>query len=151
MAMAWAEGDDNALFRMLDLAVSERAAQDSVLWSIFGTFWAANAILIVAIFQDMAHWPVITIITGSVGSTMSLVWYWIQDRAIWRIRGYERIKKEVLDKLEVPIQYRLDFPNQSRAPPARRLMTGVPLGIMIAWLGALVVGLVGLGWTLRAP
>lgn len=42
----------NELWSQLQNAIHLRSSQDQVLWTIFGIFGAANAILLVALFQN---------------------------------------------------------------------------------------------------
>lgn len=63
-------------------AVTLVAKQDHIVWTVFGAFWAANAVLLVALFQsgDLPKRPV-GLIVSRVGFALSPVWLLIRHRA----------------------------------------------------------------------
>ena len=46
--------EDSALWSQLANAVALVGKQDQIVWAIFGIFWAANAVLVVALFTTGA-------------------------------------------------------------------------------------------------
>ena len=82
-------------------AIAMRSSEDQVLWSIFGTFWAANAILLVALFTtgkppEDAN---VGLVVSVVGVLISFVWNTIQKRALGHLKKHEalicRMEKEL--------------------------------------------------------
>jgi hypothetical protein len=88
------------VWRQLGNAIQLRSAQDTVLWSIFGVFWAANAILLVALFPKggLPAYPIGAIISV-VGFLLGIVWYKIQGRALGHVTRYERLMKRLEEEL----------------------------------------------------
>ena len=78
------------------------AKEDQIVWTIFGVFWAANAVLLVALFTTggtpSANFEAIISVAGTI---LSIIWFIIQRRAIRWLSYYEtviyRIEKEFLD------------------------------------------------------
>lgn len=114
-----------------------RSAQDSVLWSIFGTFAATNAVLLVALFGADKFPPIyVGIIVCAVGMLLSGIWLLIQQRAIIRIIHYEKVLKTIELAIDMPTQ--LSFiPTKISLIPARNVMAISVWGGLVAWLGAL--------------
>ena len=63
------------IWTQLTNAINLRASKDQVLWSIFGAFWGANAILLVALFTTGKP-PVESVgaVVSIVGFSLSLIW-----------------------------------------------------------------------------
>lgn len=81
-----------------------RSSQDQVLWTVFGTFWAANAILLVALF-DGGKLPTertVGAVISGVGFLMSGVWHAIQTRALGHIERYEVLAARLENRLDIP-------------------------------------------------
>jgi hypothetical protein len=85
-------------------AVQLVAKQDQVTWTIFGVFWPANALLLVALFTTGAlPAPVIGIVVSVVGLILSIVWTLIQYRAIAHLEFYEALIHRIEEKyLQIP-------------------------------------------------
>jgi hypothetical protein len=130
------------LWRQLENAKRLRSAQDQVLWNIFGIFWAANGILLVALFSSEAYprYVIGTIISG-VGFLMSLAWHGIQCRALGHIGRYEalieRIERRLLIPAELAISGRINCEDYHRflghGIHARRIMPICSLVAAILW------------------
>ena len=88
-------------------AINLRSSQDQVLWSIFGTFWAANAILLVALFTtgDLPTNRIVGIIVATFGTVLSIVWHIIQTRALGHLMRHE----ELMRKLEAKLDFDPDY------------------------------------------
>ncbi len=94
------------LFLLLQNFSSLRTGQDQVMWSIIGSFWTANSVLIVCIFtsqENIFHQSGITV--SIVGFVISLVWNLIQNRALKRIIIYEDAIKEIEEKLQLEYKH----------------------------------------------
>jgi hypothetical protein len=87
-------------------AINLRSSQDQVLWSIFGTFWAANAILLVAFFPNgrLSHdWASTMIVI--FGVLLSIIWSFIQHRALGHIEAYEALMEKIEKELGVDYEF----------------------------------------------
>lgn len=94
------------LFILLQNFSNLRTGQDQVMWSIIGSFWTANSVLIVCIFtsqENIFHQSGITV--SIVGFVISLVWNLIQNRALKRIILYEDAIKEIEKKLKLEYKH----------------------------------------------
>ena len=72
------------LLAQLSNVVNRSAYEDTVVWAIFGTFWAANALLLVALFSqgDFPRHSAVGIIISAADTVVSVAWFLIQRRAI---------------------------------------------------------------------
>ncbi len=93
---------DKRLNDQLNRVVGVRSSEDSITWNIFGIFWAANAILLVALFSNggIARLPV-GIIVCCVGSVMALSAYLLQDRGLRFIEYYEATIENLERELKI--------------------------------------------------
>jgi len=68
------------------------ATGNQVVWAIFGVFWAANAVLLVALFTTGGlPGNLVGIVVSVTGAVMSWVWFLIQRRTLAWLRYYEEI------------------------------------------------------------
>src|SRR5688572_4237125 len=82
-----------------------RTGQDQVLWSIIGSFWTTNSLLLVSIFAtDSDDRLYVGVIISFVGICISWVWNRIQSRALSRIELYERSIMAIEKKLELEFE-----------------------------------------------
>ncbi|HUY12786.1 MAG TPA: hypothetical protein VMX16_04030 [Terriglobia bacterium] len=91
------------MWTQIQNAIALRSSQDQVLWSIFGTFWAANAILLVALFTtgDLPKNRWVGIVISAVGLAIALVWRAIQKRALGHIARLEELIRKIEEDLRV--------------------------------------------------
>jgi hypothetical protein len=84
---------DTRLLPQLSNAISLRSGQDQVLWSIFGAFWATNAILLIALFTpaSIEAGDLVGVVIPITGIFVSFVWATIQNRALGHLDRYERL------------------------------------------------------------
>ncbi len=98
---------DTELWAQLSNANTLRSSEDQVLWSISGIFWAANAILLVTLFQNGklpdSHLP--RLVISAVGATLSLTQYFLQGRTLGHIKRYEELIKRIELKLNFDDKY----------------------------------------------
>ena len=89
--------DYQASSEQLANLVALLAKQDQISWTIYGLFWPANALLLVALFTtgDLPT-QVVGIVVSVVGVVLSMVWTVIQFRAIAHLDYYEAI----IDRIE---------------------------------------------------
>lgn len=132
----------------LSNGVNLRSSQDQVLWTIFGAFWATNAILLVALFTTgdfpSNHW--VGVVLGAVGAALSVAWHQIQNRAIHHIVRHEKNMQRIESQLRVPpyvaISAELSGAHSvhplQRGPQARTLMRLCSIAALVLWLAALV-------------
>lgn len=87
----------------LSHAISLRSSEDQVLWTISGIFWAANALLLVALFQGrgLPESNVPRFVVPGVGVALSTMQYFLQGRALGHIGRYEELMKRLESALNV--------------------------------------------------
>lgn len=142
------------MWNQLANAISLRSAQDQVLWSIFGAFWAVNAILLVALFTTgkLPESIVVGIVVSSVGMLISLIWHFIQKRALGHVERYEELMRKLEAKLGFDASFavsakinREDYGRYvGKGIPARQVMPVCSLGGAILW--ALAVAFFIFNW-----
>jgi len=96
----------SSLWNQLGNVVALASKQDQIAWTIFGIFWAANAILLVALFTtgNLPQRPV-GLVISFVGFLLSIVWFVIQRRAVNLLTYYEEIIKNLeYQHLHIPTQ-----------------------------------------------
>lgn len=131
------------MWTQLTNAIRLRSSEDQVLWSIFGTFWAANAVLLVALFTtgDLPANPVVGIVVSAVGTVLSVTWHAIQHRALGHLMKHE----ELMRKLETDLGFDPDYAVSAeinrrdydrylgKGPRARKVMPTCSLGAALLW------------------
>ena len=136
-------------------ACSARFGQDSVLWTIIGSFWSTNAVLLVAIGAS-GFWsdePTLRAVICAAGVVVSLLWMFMQAAALRRVLVYEDVIKHLEARLVVPDEARLlpgDDPEAAagskpkrRLFPARRVMPLAPPFALAAWIAGLYFAIYG--------
>lgn len=145
--------DRRELWAQLGNAIELRSAQDQVVWAIFGIFWAANALLLVALFNNGStpHDPLAGRVVGAVGIALSVVWFLIQRRALGHLVRHEKL----MAKIEVALGISPDFAvsaDVNRAafkeyvrpgPRARHVMPACSVLGALGWTALLIWALVG--------
>ncbi len=131
------------LWSQLSNGVNRSAYEDTVVWAIFGTFWAANALLLVALFSqgDFPRRPVIGVIISTAGSVVSVAWSLIQGRAISHLARYEFIVGALEEELRIPERFRLQgdqHREKLQGLGARKVMRGITQLAVVAWTAGLV-------------
>jgi hypothetical protein len=77
------------------------AKEDQIIWTIFGVFWAANAVLLVALFtEEGIPTDLVCVIVSFVGVLFSVIWCLIQQRAINWLKYFEKLIYNIEEKLE---------------------------------------------------
>lgn len=127
---------EDQLWNQLGNAVTLVAKQDQIVWAIFGVFWAANAVLLVALFTTggLPKWPV-GLVVSIVGVVLSLVWLAIQHRAMAWLRFYETIVRELEQKhLHVPpVVAFTGHPEKVKGVRVRPIMLSCAIVSVLAW------------------
>jgi hypothetical protein len=112
------------------------AKQDQIVWTVFGVFWAANAVLLVAFFQsgDLPKRPV-GLIVSRVGFALSPVWLLIHRRAqAWHdycVAVMRELEEKYLHILSAIAFTRL--PEKVEGRSVRGLMLACPLVSAALW------------------
>jgi hypothetical protein len=145
--------DRPELFQQLANAVTMCSAEDQVIWAIFGTFWATNAILLVALFStgELPKSPAVGIAVSAVGAGLSIVWHLIQQRALGHLQRFEELVELLEKRLQVPTDLALSAKVNtsaytrflSKGVRARKLMVGCSLASTLLWAGALIYFVIG--------
>jgi len=144
------------LHKQLQNAINLRSAQDQVTWNIFGVFWAANAILLVVLFQNGEFPPnAIGMVIAGVGASLSWVWHLIQGRAIGHVKRHKNLMQKLEEDLKIPREYavsaRINIDNYEKTPgkgiAARKIMPCCSFGVAILWTLAFLFFLIKLIWS----
>jgi hypothetical protein len=115
------------LWNQLQNAVTMRSSQDQVIWSIFGIFWAANAVLLVAVFASNA-WYVVFVVSA-IGIFTSAVWLMLLHRAVSHISIDEDLMRDIENVLfENYPQFRITL-----APNTQSRITGTQARVTMRW------------------
>ena len=138
------ELEEGELWAQLRNAISLRISEDSVLWHIFGIFWAASALLLVALFRtgDFPDNFVVGLVISMVGFSLSVAWFLIQRRSLGHVKRHEKLMEKIEQKLgfnpdyaasaEVNLKDYQEFLNMR--PRARNVMKGFSLIALLGWL-----------------
>jgi len=114
-------------------------------WLIFSIFWAATALLLVALFQSTdSHFVAIKwIVIPMAGLILSITWSLIQYRVLGWVEFYEKIVNYSEDELNPLPKYRIGEtnPNKVKGFSIRWIMRGIPILGVAAWIFILGFGL----------
>jgi hypothetical protein len=139
------------MFRQLDNVVKLASKEDRIIWTIFSIFWAAEALLIVAIFNDHGISNELVFLTVSfVGLLISLVWFLVQRRSIKWLEYYEELIRLIEIEIEIPkefsisplINVKLFHDKVDKGIHVRDVMYCSGLLCFIAWSGLFLVFLI---------
>lgn len=124
-----------SVFRFqLQNAISSRSAQDEVLWSMFGVFWGANAIMLVALFTTGRFpIPAVGLIISILGFLLSNAWHIMQGRAILHIEKFEQIIEQSEEYLSIPAELKTNRP-VAEGISARNVIRLCSLWATLIWL-----------------
>ncbi len=135
--------DNDELWTQLKNAINLRSAEDHVIWNIFGIFWAASALLLVALFRtgDFPENSAVGIIISGVGLSLSIAWSLIQRRSLGHIKRHEKLMKRLEQKLEFDPDYAVSAEINTedydqcvgKGPAARTVMTWFSRAPIIGW------------------
>jgi hypothetical protein len=119
----------------------KHGSKDARTCAVFGVFWAAGAVLLVALFNNGQgpNRPV-GMIVSSTGVILSLVWTLLQLRAIGYLHFYDAIVEEIETRLSIDpdiavsarINTRLHSANV-RGVSVRPLMVGCAVAAGLSW------------------
>lgn len=136
------------LWKQLQNALAKRSSQDQVIWSIFGIFWAANALLFVAVFTSNGKIleGLVVSIVSIIGIFTSIVWRFLLRRAINHIELDENLMSHIENiLLEKNPELRLTKDPKSKSdiqgPQARAAMRWSILVFLSIWVLGVGIGL----------
>ncbi len=126
-------------WNQLGNAVTLVAKQDQIVWAAFGVFWAANAVLLVALFTsgDLPK-QTVGLIVSVVGIALSLVWLAIEHQAVAWLKFYGTIVWE-LEQQDLHVPSPVAFtghPERVKGMRVRPLMLACPIVSAVLWAGA---------------
>lgn len=132
------------LWKQLQNAVAAWSSQDQVIWSMFSIFWAANALLLVAIFTSNGTYVVS--IVSAVGIFTSIVWLMLLHRAIGHITIYENLMRDIENTLlKDHSQFRLTLAPNAKSninwPKAKVVWRWSVRIFLMIWILGLSIGL----------
>ena len=122
--------------------------QDNLSWVIFSIFWAANAFLLVAVFQNsdarftLMKWIVIPLF----GIVLSVFWYFIQARVITFKNFYENLVDRFEINHNIPKEFQTGWNNKIyyqkyvTGVRVKPIMKFIPIFGIILWVILLVIG-----------
>ncbi len=101
---------DDHLWTQLTNAVSARSAQDQTLWTIFGAFWAAEGIFLVALFTS-GSFPasIVGVIVSIAGVLLSVAWHIINKRAILHLDRWDILIERLESKLNFDTEFAISL------------------------------------------
>ncbi|NHZ86590.1 MAG: hypothetical protein GWP19_12045 [Planctomycetia bacterium] len=141
----------NELITLLQNHSNLRTGQDQVLWGIFGAFWATNSLLLVSIFVSSENWNYlfVLLIISIVGILISIVWSFIQIRALRRIELYENTISWIEEKLCLPDEICAFYYNPKTKKPrfninARKVMKDIGYLAIILWFSTFIYALLSI-------
>lgn len=99
--------DPQDLWNQLSNAASLRSSEDQVLWMISGIFWAADALLLVALFQTgkLPEANVPLLVVSAVGMVLSTTQYFLQGRTLGHIHRYDALITRLERALDFAPEY----------------------------------------------
>jgi hypothetical protein len=138
------------LEHQLQLASSARAGESQVAWTIFAVFWAAQVLLVGAVFQGDQFPPNVAPTFGLafLGAIMSIAWGITQHRSLLHLERHEHLidllESELVQRGEMLPEHRLTMASLHKGPRARTVMrvcawtaTGIwTMGAMLCIRGA---------------
>ena len=135
-------------FSQLANATNLRSSQDREQWRVFQIFWAANAILIVALFSQ-GEFPKNSIgaIISIFGAVMSWVWFMIHRRVAGHVKRYEVLIERLERKLKIPPRYSVSTELNKKdrrlylniKPSARTVMAFCSIMVPIIWSLVIII------------
>jgi hypothetical protein len=131
------------LWHQLQNTVTLTAKQDQIVWAIFGVFCAAEAVLLAALFQSGGP-PTgfVGPVVSTAGIVISVVWGFIQYRAIAWLKFYEEALIQLEELLRMPVRLTVPKkePEKVKGFRVRPLMIGCP------WVSAIIWFIVAIIW-----
>jgi len=137
------------LWNQLQNALSSRSGIDQVYWSSYGLFWAANAVLLVALFStgDFPVDPLVPIVISIAGLFQFLAWRTIHDRVLWHLNRVEALMERIEEDIGLGERHALSVRLSesdyreffAKGPSARRAVKVSIHLVGISWALLLVV------------
>ena len=130
------------LWRQLENAIALRSTQDQILWTLFGIFWASNAVLLVALFTTgKLPDPAVGLVVAVVGVALCTAWALIRRRALGHLVRDEKLMDKIERALNIDPTFAVgrdvnhDAYRQyvGRGPSARRVMTACTVLGPLLW------------------
>ena len=144
--------EKDQLWQQLNAVIAHRSGQDQVLWSVFGIFWAANAILLVALFSNgqEPRGPAGVAVTLA-GLAMAFVWWLIQRRAIGNVKRLTHLLQKLEEELGLPANLAMS-PEINKADADRFMPSRPGATTVMSWTTAVAIPAWALllGWVIRA-
>ena len=121
---------------------------DNLFWMVFSAFWAANAILLIALFQSndcfltQIKWTIVPLF----GVILSIIWYIIVKRIFSYQRFYDKLIVNLENELKIDNDFRTNPENKEFYPryftggSIKPIMQNIPSFGAIGWLIGLIFG-----------
>ena len=139
--------DRDVLMEQLANAVAMSAKQDQIVWAVFGVFWAAGAVLLVALFTNgSAPQRPVGLVVCAVGTVLSIIWAIIQSRAIGYLHFYDSVVQEIESLMGLPADIALSGRLNKKHHSAN--VKGVPVRSLMVWctIAAALVWTITFAW-----
>jgi len=94
------QSSTDGLWPQLGNAVTLVVKEDQIVWTIFGIFWAANVLLLGALFAtgDLPH-RIVGLVLAIIGIILSMMWWLVQTRALRYLAFYEAVQHDLEERL----------------------------------------------------
>ena len=124
------------LKKQLNFANNLKIHENTLNWSIFGIFLAANVLLVVTLFQNY-NYPLKMVFT-IVGLFLSLIWIVIQIRALEFRTFYDELVFRLEEELKIPEEFKTKQFTKNIIGLEGGLMIFLPFFVLIGWLLILI-------------
>ena len=128
-------GDCRESMEHLAILSEAWSSQNAGLWTVFGTFWATNAVLLVALFNggETPTNPLVAWVVCMVGCAAAVVWTIAQVGAHLRQlkleSAFRKLESRIISEPDLHITSQL-----SKVPWARIIMVACSIVVFIGWL-----------------
>lgn len=139
-----AGSDRQFLEGQLDRAVNSASKQDTILWSVFGIFWAAHAVLLVAVFfGGRVADSGVGAVVAAVGLVTAVSSYLLLDRGMQHLNRFHKLQEDIERQLglDIPVNSKFALSGWINTEAMRRI-TGFRAQPVMRWM----VRGAGLGW-----
>ncbi len=143
------KNNDGMLLEQWKIANNLKMHEDHLLWFISSIFWAANALLLVALFQTSSQFFTLMkwIIIPLFGLGLSIFWYLVGAHVLGYTFFYENLVGRIEEILISDLEFRTGWDNKKHY---HKYITGmrlkpkmkyIPVIGIIGWISGLFFGI----------
>lgn len=135
-------------YNLLTNANNLKMHQDLLVYTIFGIFWAANAILVVGFFQSNYESKAFCLIIISIfGLCLSIIWSFIEYSIIKYHEFYEDLVDQIEKDLNIPTKFQtgqdnVKFNEYIGIRYIKFTLKAIPIVFSIVWFFVLLMGII---------